>query len=68
MNLNIEEQMDDAAEAAANREDRWVAGAGGMDLPFKRHGQRWQRVYNPAQLRHGYRNLDSGKIYFDFPR
>jgi hypothetical protein len=66
--IDLNERMDDYSRAAANREDRWVPASGGMDLPFIRHDNRWQRVFNPAQGRHGYMLLKTGAIYQDFPR
>jgi hypothetical protein len=52
--------------AVAQRADRWVAGCGGNEIPFTYNGRRWLYVFNPATCRHGYLDLDTDIVTFDY--
>ena len=52
--------------AVARREDRWVPGCGGNEVPFTFNGGRWLYVFNPATCMHKYLNLDTDMIHDDF--
>lgn len=52
--------------AVAQREDRWVVGCGGSEVPFTYGLSRWLYVYHPRSGKHGYLNLDTDVVHEDY--
>lgn len=52
--------------AVAQREDRWVVGCGGNEVPFTYNNERWLYVFHPQSGRHGYLNLNTDTVHDDY--